>query len=122
MLERYSFEFQRTVGPPTWVVDIFLDLGAPFETLVATLDAMFYNDEIPFKGRNRHYISSDILHVIQRWYSECAQQGAKTLFGGDDNAAAISHTLEVLQSQGEMSEDRVEEARVLREKIEVVLR
>lgn len=122
MIERYSFEFQRTVGPPTWVVDIFLDLGAPYESIVSTLESMFYNDEVPFKGRHRHYISSDMLHVIQRWYAESAQQGAKALFGGEDNAVAISQTLGVLQTQGGMDEARVEEARVLRERVEVLLR
>jgi len=122
MLERYSFEYQRAVGPSTWVVDIFLDLKASYEVLVATLEGIFYNDEVPFKGRNRHYISSDMLHVISRWYAESSHQGAKTLFGGVDNAISISQTLGLLQTQGGLDEIRVEEARALRERVEMLLR
>jgi len=122
MIERYRFEYQRTVGPSTWVVDIFIDLNASYEAIFATLEGMFYNDEIPFKGRHRHYIASDLLHVIQRWYAESSQQGVKALFGGEDNAVTISQTLAALQLQGGMDEARVEEARALRERVEIMLR
>lgn len=123
MLERYSFEFQRAIGPPTWVVDIFLSLAVPHETLVATLEAMFYNDEIPFTGRNRRYVSSDLLHVLGRWYAESAAQGGRAaVFGGEENVAAVGEMLGVLMREGGLEGPEVEECRVLRERVEVLLR
>lgn len=122
MLERYSFEFQREVGPRTWVADLFLTLGAPYETLVASLEAIFYSDEVPFKGRNKRYITVDLLHVIRSWYADGARHGVAALFGGEDNALAVSQTLSVLQAQGELEPADREEARVLRERIEMLLR
>lgn len=122
MLERYSFEYQRHVGPPTWVVDTFLDLSVPYESLISTLEAMFYNDEIPFRGKNRKYIAADMLHVIQRWFAESSQMGVKgALFGGEENARVISHTLGVLAANG-LDERQAEEASILKARIEHVVR
>jgi len=122
MLERYAFEYQRYVGPPTWVVDTFLDLSVPYESLISTLEAMFYNDEIPFRGKNRKYIATDMLHVIQRWFTESSQMGIKgALFGGEENARVISHTLGVLAANG-LDERQVEEASVLKTRIEHMVR
>ncbi len=118
MLERYAFEYQRLVGPPTWVVDTFLDLSVPYESLISTLEAMFYNDEIPFRGKNRKYIATDMFHVIQRWFAESSQMGIKgALFGGEENARVISQTLGVLAANG-LDERQVEEASVLKTRIE----
>jgi len=120
MLERYAFEYQRGVGPPTWVIDIFLDLQVSFETLVAVLEGMFYNDEVPFKGRNRRFIASDMLHIIVRWFAESTQFGTAP-FGGEETAVAISQTLQVLQQHG-LDERQTQECQMVRMKIEQFLR
>lgn len=124
MLLRYSYEYQRSIGPPTWVSDIFLDLSVPHETLVSILEAMFYNDEVPFRGRNRRFIVVDMLHVLQKWYAESAQTGGR-VFGSEENALAVGDLLrEVLESGGQsgLTEEMVEECRVLRSRIEQGLR
>lgn len=120
LLERYAFEFQRGVGPATWVVDVFLDLQVPFDILVAVLEGMFYNDEVPFKGRNRRHIASDMLHLISRWFAESTQYGTSP-FGSDETALAISQTLQVLQQNG-LDERQAQECQILRVRIEQFLR
>ena len=88
MLSRYAFEYQRDVGPPTWVIDIFLDLNVPHETLLTILEAQFYSDEIPFRGRNRRYIARDIAHVIRLWFA----LGAAMMGFGINGSVAVSYT------------------------------
>ncbi len=120
MLEKYAFEYQRGVGPSTWVIDIFLDLQVHHESLLPVLEAMFYNDEAPFQGRNRRYIGNDMLYLIQRWFHDSGRGGGR-IFGGDTNALAISQTLLMLQQNG-IDEDKAEECQALRMRIEQMLR
>ncbi|KZF25382.1 non-repetitive nucleoporin [Xylona heveae TC161] len=120
MLEKYAFEFQRGVGPSSWIVDSFLDLKVPYETLFSVLEGMFYNDEAPFQGRNRRYIANDLFYVIKRSYLESGRSGGP-IFGDDTHAISISQTLLALQQSG-MDEQRSEECQALRFKIEQLLR
>ncbi len=120
LLEKYAFEHQRGVGPPTWVIDTFLDLQVPHESILPVLEAMFYNDEAPFQGRNRRFIANDMLYLIQRWYQDSGRSGGR-IFGGDSNALAISQTLLMLQQNG-IDDDKAQECQVLRMKIEQMLR
>ena len=83
---------------------------------------MFYNDEVPFRGRNRRYIASDLLVVVERWLRESAQSGG-TLMGSDDASLSVSQTLQVLlQAQGVLDERQREECQVLRMRLEQGLR
>ena len=120
MLERYAVEYQRGVGPPEWVVDTFLELQVPYESLLPVLEAMFYNDEAPFQGPNRRHLANDILYICKRWYSTTVRGGQRP-FGREENIAAISQLLLVLMQNG-MAEDKVEECRLLRGRIEQFLR
>ncbi|KAI9704717.1 MAG: hypothetical protein M1836_006497 [Candelina mexicana] len=120
MLEKYAYEFQRGVGPPTWIIDTFLDLQVPYESILPVLEQMFYNDEAPFQGRNRRYIANDLLYLIQRWYQDTERAGGRIL-GGESNAQAISEILQVLQNNG-LDDQKVEECRALRMRIEQMLR
>jgi nuclear pore complex protein Nup155 len=120
MLERYAFEHQRGLGAPTWVVDLFIDIGIPFETLLSVLEAMFYNDEAPFSGRNRIIIAKDMVQVIKKWYEHCSRHHQR-LFGSEDNAAAIIQTLTMLTQNG-LTGKELEEAQDLKRKIERELR
>lgn len=119
MLERYAIEFQNGVGPETWVMDTFIDVGVPFESLYPVLEAMFYNDEAPFQGKNRRYIANDIVYVVKLW-SQDRSRGAGEMLGGEGNAATISATLQMLQPT--LDARRAEENRMLRMKIETMLR
>ena len=116
MLERYAFEHQRGLGAPTWVMDLFTDIGIPFETLLSVLEAMFYNDEAPFQGRNRLIIGKDMVHVIRMWHQHCLRHNQR-LFGGDDNAATIIQTLTMLTQNGLTGKD-LEDTQILKRKIE----
>jgi nuclear pore complex protein Nup155 len=122
MLLRYSYEYQRTTAPSTWISDLFLDLAIPHETLVSILEAMYYNDEVPFKGRNRRYIATEMVNVVKKWYQESAQTGGK-LFGGEENALAVGEMLrEVVEGGSGLGEEEAEECRVLRVRVEMGLR
>jgi nuclear pore complex protein Nup155 len=115
MLERYAFEHQRGVGESTWVMDLFIDVKIPYETLISVLETMFYNDEAPFEGRNRRYIAKEMLYVIRKWYETCLL-GNMRLFGGGDNAATITQTLEMLMKNG-LDQNEVNDAKELQVKI-----
>ena len=120
LLEKYSFEYQKGIGPPTWVIDILLELQVPYESIFPVLEGMLYNNEAPFEGRNRNYIAADMLHLIQRWFHASSRGGGK-IFGGDSNAAAISETLQMLQQTG-LDREKMEECQALRMRIDQVLR
>ncbi|KAB8349862.1 hypothetical protein FH972_023875 [Carpinus fangiana] len=131
MLEKYALEYQKNIGPPTWVVDIFLDLGVPHELIVYTLEGVWLAEEAPFAGANRKQISTDLLHAIKRWYADSAAQtggfegsmggqpGA-LLFGGEENCVAISQLLAdmVAARTGSLNSREREEAVALRIRIE----
>lgn len=120
MLERYAFEFQNGVGPDTWVLDMLIDVGVPYESLFPVLEGMFYNDEAPFQGRNRRYIANDIIYVVGLWFQDSSRGTGKVL-GGENNAAAISQTLLMLLQSG-LNETGAEQCQTLRMRIEHVLR
>jgi nuclear pore complex protein Nup155 len=120
LLERYAFEFQRDVGPASWVVDTFLDIGVPYETILPVLESMFYNDETPFQGKNRRIIAKDILHVLSKWYRASARSNT-ALFGSDVNARHAAHMLGLLQQNGLDGGD-AEACRLLKLKLEAELR
>ena len=119
LLERYAFESQRGIGPATWVVDTFLDLQVPRETLFYTLEGMLYNDEAPFHGANRRIIADDMLYVAQRWYAETARTGR--VFGSEANTGGVLAALGTLMTNG-LAGQQVEDCRELRGKIEQSLR
>ena len=119
LLERYAFEFQNGVGPEHWVLDTLIDIGVPFESLYAILEAMFYNDEAPFHGKNRRYIANEILYVVGLWSRDFAR-GAGEILGGESSAATISATLLALQPM--LGAQKSEECQMLRLRIEHMLR
>lgn len=120
MLERYALEYQRGVGPATWVVDLFLDLGVAHETVYAVLESMYYTDEAPFHGGNRKYVARDLLYLIEYWFHETVRLGG-TVFGSDLVAERILETLLLLQ-QGGIPPEQMQVAHELRTRIEDCLR
>lgn len=85
---------------------------------------MFYAEEPPFKGRNRRYVAIDIVRVVSRWFVESSQAGKERLLGGEETAVSVSLLLtDVEGSQGlGLSEAEAEELRVLRVRVDAVLR
>ncbi|EED20702.1 non-repetitive nucleoporin, putative [Talaromyces stipitatus ATCC 10500] len=120
IVERYSLQHQRGIGPPTWVVDLFLDLEVPHETIYTTLETMFYNDEAPFTGANKRYIATDLLYIIQRWFNDTLRVGG-SVFGSDVMATRISEMLVLVQRNGLPSE-YVQMAQELRVQIDNSIR
>ena len=121
MLERYAIEHQRHVGPATWVVDLFLDLGVAHESLYAVLEAMYYTDEAPFHGSNRRYIAHDLLYLLDNWFHETVRLGGM-VFGSDIVAERVSETLLLLQQGGGITPEQLEMAHTLRSRIDELLR
>lgn len=99
LLEKYAFENQRNVAPQTWVMDLLIDIGIPFDTLLLILDRMLYNDEPPFQNRNRSFIAKDILYVIGKWYRNSVGSSHR-VFGSDEIAEEIIKKLNILCQNG----------------------
>ncbi|EDN10676.1 conserved hypothetical protein [Histoplasma mississippiense (nom. inval.)] len=116
MLQRYVLEQQLGVGPDSWIVELFLDLQVSHELIYTVLESLFYNDEVPFHGKNRRYIGRDLLYLIARWFQESLRVGAGA-FGSDIFASRVSEMLLLLQQSG-LDDESVQACRDLRVKIE----
>lgn len=121
LLETYAFTHQRGVGPETWVVDVFVELGVAHEQLVAVLESIFYNNEAPFVGRHRKHIADDLVHVVDSWFADSTRGGGYA-FGGVDNAAMVQELLRVLEGSGTLDREWMALAVDLRARIEQLLR
>lgn len=119
ILECYTVRHQNGVGPATWVMDTLIDIGVPYESIFSALEGLFYRDEVPLQGRNRRHIGNEILYVVRLWLQE-SSRGTGKILGGEDNAAAVSQVLQVVQPI--LDPQRGEECHVLRTRIEHVLR
>ncbi|KAL4865547.1 hypothetical protein BDV12DRAFT_148286 [Aspergillus spectabilis] len=120
MLERYALEHQRNVGPPTWVIDTFFDLGVAHETIYSVLESMYYTDEAPFHGANRRIIARDLLYTIEHWFHDTVRLGG-VVFGSDVIAERVVEMLVLLQ-QGGISAEQMAVAHELRARIQDILR
>ncbi|KAF2091757.1 non-repetitive nucleoporin [Saccharata proteae CBS 121410] len=120
LLEEYRFRYQRGVGPPSWVVEVFLDLQVPHETLVMVLEGMFHNNEAPFQGRHRRWLADDIVHVIANWYAVTTRAGSFA-FGNDDTAASVLEILRTVEAAAVLSDEYAEMALDLRARISYAL-
>ena len=120
ILERYAYTEQRNVGPRTWVVDTFLDLQVPCESIYPILEGMYYSDEPPFVRRNVMVIANDMLYVAQRWFHE-SHRGMGPIFGSDTNAMAVSDGLLTIQENA-LEGNKLDECIALRMRIAQLLR
>jgi nuclear pore complex protein Nup155 len=120
MLEQYALEFQNMVGPKNWVIDLFIDVGFAYETILGILQGMWYNDMAPFTGRHKRVLADHMLYICEQWYEDCVRHNTR-LFGGDDNALEISGLLDMLTEHG-LQPDEQERAADLRRKIQRSLR
>jgi nuclear pore complex protein Nup155 len=79
----------------TWPIDVFIRLNAPFESQVATLEALWYAQEQPFTGKNnRKLLVKWIIYLIEQWSASSRRTGA--LFGGPENAIGLADLLRVV--------------------------
>ncbi|KAH8729029.1 Non-repetitive/WGA-negative nucleoporin C-terminal-domain-containing protein [Phaeosphaeriaceae sp. PMI808] len=87
----------------TWPIDVFLKLNAPFEYMVATLEALWYAQEHPFTGRNRKLLVKWIIYLIEQWGTTSRRSGA--LFGGPENAIGLADLLRVVLGSDVLGRD-----------------
>lgn len=123
ILERYSFENQRNVAPPHWVVEIFLDLEVSCERLFDVLESMFYLNETPFMGTNRKYIATDLVYVSGRWFHDTMRAGG-IIFGGEAQAIRVDEVMQVMLQgarDAELDDETLQVCRAIRERIANVI-
>lgn len=87
----------------TWPIDVFLKLNAPFESLVATLEALWYAQEQPFAGRNRKLLVKWIIYLVEQWAQASRRTG--TLFGGPENAIGLAEVMRIILSSDVLGRD-----------------
>ncbi|KAI9662818.1 MAG: hypothetical protein M1821_007864 [Bathelium mastoideum] len=121
LLLRYSFEHQRGVGAPHWVLAIFLDLDISRETLFEILELQYYGDEAPFHGRNRRYIATEVVYLARIWFDE-TRRAPDGVCGGAESAQRVAELLRVVRQGGVLGEREDEECDVLRSELEAALR
>ena len=123
LLERYSFQQQRSVASIHWVVDLFLELQVAYERTFDVLETMFYTNETPFTGMNRKPIAQDLLYVIQRWFHDTTKGGA-VVFDSEEGALRVDQTLQTLLQAGRsggIDDEMMQTSRAIREQIAIVL-
>jgi nuclear pore complex protein Nup155 len=118
MLKRYSYQYQRN-SPESWVMDVFLDLGVPHETIFGILQNMLYNDEPPFQGSNRSYIANDLLYLAEKWLNSTRTVAP---YGNDANATEVLQTLQYMMSSRMVSGERMDRCQDLNARISQLLR
>ncbi|KAL6710987.1 hypothetical protein ACN47E_006862 [Coniothyrium glycines] len=96
----------------TWPIDVFIRLNAPFESLVATLEALWFAQEHPFVGRNRKLLVKWIIYTIEQWAAVSRRSGA--LFGGPENAIGLSELLRLVLASDLLGRDVDDQAWILR--------
>ncbi|KAK6529667.1 hypothetical protein TWF281_008830 [Arthrobotrys megalospora] len=85
MLEIFAVENVPDTMHTSWVPQTFLDAGVSAELVLRILDAMFYRDEVPFKGSHRKRLVRDAVYVADKWFRSAVKKRTKTtLFGGTD--------------------------------------
>jgi nuclear pore complex protein Nup155 len=72
-----------------WPIAVFVKLQAPYESLVATLEALWYAQEQPFAGRNRKLLVKWIIY----------------LFGGPENAIGLAEVMRIILGSDVLGRD-----------------
>jgi nuclear pore complex protein Nup155 len=86
-----------------WPIEVFIKLNAPFESLVATLEALWYAQEQPFAGRNRKLLVKWIIYLVEKWGQESRRTG--TPFGGPENAIGLAEVMRIILSSDVLGRD-----------------
>ena len=86
-----------------WPIAVFVKLQAPYESLVATLEALWYAQEQPFAGRNRKLLVKWIVYLIEKWATASRRTG--TLFGGPENAIGLAEVMRIILGSDVLGRD-----------------
>ncbi|TKX18355.1 putative nucleoporin NUP170 [Elsinoe australis] len=117
MLERYAVEYQRAVGPRGWVVDLFVELEAPFEVLLSVLEAMWHAGEVPFQGKQRGSLAGEIVRLCDAWARESEKRGERRVFGGEEGLMAVEELVGLVGRASETESEVKREAERLMSRI-----
>ena len=123
MLEKYGFEHQRNVAPENWVIDLFLDLQVPYESLFDTLEAIFYTNDVPFLGVNRKVIADDIIQLVGRWLNDTLRGGG-IILDSEQGALRVDQMMQALTHEGAragIDDGMMQMSRLIRERIAQLL-
>lgn len=123
MLEKYGFEHQRNVAPANWVIDLFLDLQVPYESLFDTLEAIFYANDVPFLGVNRKVIGNDLIELVGRWLND-TMRGGGIILNSEQGALRVDQMMQALIQEGKragMDDGMMQMSRLIRERIAQLL-
>lgn len=98
MIEKYACEFQHNASSRNWVPDLFIEVGFPFETIIATLQSVWYSNSPPFNVASRRKVLAEhIVYICDQWYEECVRTNTR-LYGSDENAQEMSELLGLLSN------------------------
>jgi nuclear pore complex protein Nup155 len=122
MLLRYALEYQNNAAPPTWVLDIFLELDIRPQALLPVLEQMYYTNEQPFVGRHRRVLAANLVYLIQAWLLESERHGDSVVFGSDENAAGVEEVLTGLVRSQDLDAEQREAVEILRGRIAQAMR
>jgi nuclear pore complex protein Nup155 len=112
MIAQYALEQQNGVGPRTWVPDLFIACKVPFETIIVTLQSIWYAGSPPFADANRAAIGDYMLYVCQQWYDDCVRNN-KRIFDGEENAEQIAVLMNDVATSGLFAGQLLDEFRDL---------
>ena len=102
MLERYLMEPRENPPPATWVLNLFLDLEIPHETLLPVMEQMYYGNEHPFVGSNRKVLAGQMVYLLASWLRESESRGERVAFGSEENTSLVLDSLSSLLRGGEL--------------------
>lgn len=96
----------------TWPLDTLIQLNAPFEYLVASLESFWYSHEHPFDTtRNKKELTKYIIYTTEAWANVSVRSGLP--FGGEENSLGLSELLKLVTEEGVLSRDGGEEGQWL---------
>ncbi|PSN69473.1 nucleoporin Nup157/170 [Corynespora cassiicola Philippines] len=135
MLLQYTIQYYnidprvaQSASDPTcsntlWPIDTFIRINAALETVVSTLETIWYAQEKPFVGRaNRKLLVRWIIYAVEQWLSISRRTGLP--FGGQENVLGLDDLLRVVLGSNELGketeDDRhwAERGRVIRQIVE----
>ena len=126
ILLKYSFEQQRTVAPPNWVVDVFSAVGVPSERLFDILEAVLYSGEPPVTSNaGRKMVAGDLVYVVEKWLHESLGKAGGLPFDGDVAAGRVEGVLDMFVKGGAgagVDGELAQRCRVVRQEVARILR
>jgi nuclear pore complex protein Nup155 len=111
------------VAPENWVIDLFLDLQVPYESLFDTLEAIFYTNDQPFLGVNRKVIANDLIELVGRWLND-TMRGGGIILDSEQGALRVDQMMQALIQEGHragMDEGMIQKSRLIRQRIAQLL-